>query len=482
MATGLFLGAGASYEIGMPLVWDLTAELKTWLTPEKLRDLNRGWRARHGGHSDEVIEKLASVLVLPDLHYESILGFLETQYRRPSSGRRQEYHDIYVWLVEMVYWILYLRHVNNVTHIERNLPFLDGIAKLAERNQPLWIFSLNHDLIIECLAARHSIPVNSGFTPATVTLPRRNDRGEKIGELCAEVLTSEELEKGTMPFLQPGQPGINLLKIHGALDVFTFRDGKDLLKLLPLEATPAGVIQTLRLANDELIYVEPRTPGGRIKATNEIAYADDTGEMQFLRRSLLAGAFKFDNRASQVLPMRMLDHFRVHINRVSELVCIGYGFGDFHINAVIREWLEFAADRRMEIVSPGAKQIPSFLLHVAPQVKLTAATASDYLDAVGGISRSRREQLEKRFAAWVREKGINTNAKDEIQAFVQQSQEDRIAKFVEKVKALPLRDGDVDLEELGMTRDEFIKQWSGEMGADVEDLLEAFLTSRQSSG
>jgi hypothetical protein len=76
MATGLFLGAGASYEVGMPLVWDLTAELKAWLTPDKLRELNRGWRAQRGGNSDEVIEKLASVLVLPELHYESILGFL----------------------------------------------------------------------------------------------------------------------------------------------------------------------------------------------------------------------------------------------------------------------------------------------------------------------------------------------------------------------------------------------------------------------
>lgn len=465
----------------MPLVWELTAELKAWLTSDKLRELNRGWRAWQGGHSDEVIEKLATVLVLPDLHYESILGFLETQFRRPSSPRPQEYHAIYAWLVEMVYWILYLRHVNNVTYIERNLPFFDGIAKLTERNHPLWIFSLNHDVIIECLAARHRIPVNSGFTPTIVTLPRRNELGAKIGELRAEVITGEELEEGAMPFLQPGKPGINLLKIHGALDVFTFRDGKDLLKLLPLEATPAGVIQTLRAANDELIFFEPRAPGGRAKATNEIAYANDGGEMHFLRRSLLAGAFKFDSRSSQVLPIRMLDHFKATINYVSDLACIGYGFGDVHINAVIREWLEFAADRRIEIVSPSAKQIPSFLLHVAPQVKLTAATASDYLDAAGGISRSRREQLEKRFVAWARPKGINFNPKDEFQSFVQQFQQDRIAKFVEKMKALPWREGDIDLEALGVTRDEFVKQWSGELGANVEDLLEAFLTRRQSN-
>jgi hypothetical protein len=45
-SVGLFLGAGASFELGMPLVWGLTAELKAWLTPAKLRELNESWRSR----------------------------------------------------------------------------------------------------------------------------------------------------------------------------------------------------------------------------------------------------------------------------------------------------------------------------------------------------------------------------------------------------------------------------------------------------
>jgi hypothetical protein len=34
--TGLFFGAGASYEAGMPLLWELTTEIKDWLTPAKI--------------------------------------------------------------------------------------------------------------------------------------------------------------------------------------------------------------------------------------------------------------------------------------------------------------------------------------------------------------------------------------------------------------------------------------------------------------
>ena len=180
---------------------------------------------------------------------------------------------------------------------------------LAEANTPLWIFSLNHDLIIEAIAARLAIPLHCGFSSATVTLPLRNRSGAQIGELRAATLTEHDLENRAMYFPNPLEPGIYLLKIHGALDVFTFNDGKDLLKLLPNDEGLAGVTAMLRAANENLIYPVPGMPGGKAKAINGIAYADHEGEMQFLRRSLLAGAFKFDAKASQVLPKSMLKHF-----------------------------------------------------------------------------------------------------------------------------------------------------------------------------
>jgi hypothetical protein len=69
--TGLFLGAGASYEAGMPLAWDLSTEIKDWLTADKLRELNAGWRLQGTGHCDAVIEDLISALERPHLHYEA---------------------------------------------------------------------------------------------------------------------------------------------------------------------------------------------------------------------------------------------------------------------------------------------------------------------------------------------------------------------------------------------------------------------------
>ncbi len=43
--TGLFLGACVSCEAGLPLVWELTDEIKKRLTPEKLQEFNQGQRS-----------------------------------------------------------------------------------------------------------------------------------------------------------------------------------------------------------------------------------------------------------------------------------------------------------------------------------------------------------------------------------------------------------------------------------------------------
>jgi hypothetical protein len=94
-----------------------------------------------------------------------------------------------------------------------------------------------------------------------------------------EVLTENQMRKG-LPFFQHGTSGINLVKLHGALDLFTVRDGKDVIKLIPLGGTADAPINSLIIANEVLPY---RPPNG-VYATNEIMYLDHAKEVQFLRR------------------------------------------------------------------------------------------------------------------------------------------------------------------------------------------------------
>lgn len=457
----------------MPLVWELTSEIKNWLTPDKLRSLNAGWRAQGTGFSDEVIEDLVLVLQMDKLHYENILGHLEVQLgRQPRLA--QEYAGLYAWMVELVYQLLYYRQVHNDEFFDKHLKFYEGIHSLVDRSSSLWVFSLNHDLIVEAIAAKFSIPIYSGFGAGIVKLPRRNATGEKIGEICAELLTKEDLEERAMYFPNPPARGIYLLKLHGALDIFTFNDGEDILKLLPNGSDVSAVTATLRAANEELIYLHPGAPGGRVRATNEIAYADDTGEMQFLRRSLLAGAHKFDDRRHQVLPKSMLKHFRANLNFVTKLICIGYSFGDQHVNQVLRDWLTSSASRHLEIVGPGVTSMPDFFRHMAPQVTLVDSGATDYLDIVAGINRTRCQRLEKQVTAICRQLGKKQSAKL-MSRFSETDLMRMRDRFVERLKSLPIKpDG---LPDIGTVEDAkaLAKTWNGEAEASREGILERLL-------
>ena len=403
--TGLLLGAGASVEAGMPLTWELTTELKGALPPDRVRAENAHARTLGLGFNDEVMEDLLSVLQRPEMHYEAVLGFLEAQINRKRT-LAQDYHGAYSWLISVVYGVLYLRQINQKPYLERMRPFYDGIAQLAVENTPLWVFSLNHDVVIEATAGRMQLPLYCGFDSANViALPRRDAQGRKLGELRAEVLTRQQFREGAMHFPNPPQSGIYLLKVHGALDQFTFNDGNDLLRLLPETSDLDGLQGALRAANEELFFPLPGAPGGKANTTNEIVYADERGEMQFLRRSLLAGAHKFDPRRQQVLPPDMLKHFKANLNFVSELVVVGYSFGDSHVNEALRDWLEFSDERALHIVDVIERGVPPFLLHLSPQVTAERASATEFFDRRAGIVRAAREALERRLAAATRKLG-----------------------------------------------------------------------------
>jgi hypothetical protein len=472
--TGLFLGAGFSYEVGMPLVMELTRDLKETLTPAKVKAFNKSWREQGTGFSDAVIDDYLAVMSRTDMHYESVLGYLETEQRR-SSSLRNEYHGIYAWFVECVSHILIRHHTLNTAYIELTLRYLDGFAQMAIGQKPFWVFSLNHDLVVECLATKHDIPVNSGFCSGEVALTMRGGTGEKTGYLRAESIKAEQFAKG-MPFFPPGTPGINLLKIHGALDVFTYNEtGEDVLKLLPLERSIAGVIGALRAANEELRNMGDGSVPYR--TTNEITYADDDGQIQYLRRSILAGAYKFDQRVSQVLPRAIFKIFKTYINYVSTLVCIGYGFGDIHVNQVLRDWLEFSVERRLEIVNPGMDEVPQFLRHVAPQVVVINTPASDYFDKAAGIVRTESDLLEKQLGAWIRKQPDKQQADREFTAFLNEYNQQVGLAFL---KTLASSQGDgVDSGSAAGSRG-ISDRVLNDTGCTRDACLKAFLDSRKS--
>jgi hypothetical protein len=397
-SVGFLLGAGASYELGMPLVWNLTGEFKGYFTPEHVRKLNAGWRTQGGGYDDFVIEATIALLREEELHYENILGYLQTVFRRPQQSLAEQYHGMYECMIEAVYLLLYHRQAKSLPFIRRGFTPYEGLASFARRPNPVWIFSLNHDLMIELLAQNFGIPLRDGFWPDKVlTIPRKSNVAP--APLQANILSEADLNNSNLHLFKPSESGINLLKLHGALDVFAFRDGLDLCRLCPVGQELNDRLDALRIINEEIGYLHG---GKKVRVINEIAYTDEVGEMQFLRRTLLAGAQKFNKRFSQTLPQSMLDIFRSHINFVSELYIIGYSFGDAHIDLVVRDWLEFSGDRTMVIVDPSRQRCPPQFAHLLPQIQIKSQTAAQFFASYRDKPMTMGDKLEQKIRATLR--------------------------------------------------------------------------------
>ena len=388
MLTGLLFGAGASYECGMPLVWELTKQIRDIATPQMLRKKNESSRRYGTAHPPHLVEYEIDIIRNPNMHYESVIGNLHLMYKRKGGyGDGQNYHGLATDLQEIVYWILYERHKRFSTMIEKQMRFFDGFNELAKNNSPFWVFSLNHDLLVECMAAYYDIPINCGFSEESC-LPLPENSGN-ITQLKTTVMPEAYLKTKGMPFFR-SQIGINLFKLHGSLDIFHFNDERDYLKLVPIRQNVSGVLESLFLANELLPYKFPLAP--EIRATNQIIYLDQHNKIQFLERSILTGAFKFSENWSNQGSLNLLNQFRSNLNYLSNLVVVGYGFGDSHVNSAIRQWLEFSENRHLRIIDPKRHEIPGELLHVAPQIALSRKSALEFFDEYAARPLSQAER------------------------------------------------------------------------------------------
>lgn len=370
----LFLGAGASYDCGMPLVSELTAEFKRWFTAEKIHSINQIQRRGGYGWSDATVAKLIMRVGNPRMHYENLIGSLEVEFSRERDvGRRQELHGLHAHLLQSIHGLLTERQIKNYAFAFAALDNFEGIKRLAEENRPLWVFSLNHDVMLEMLASKFSIPLKTGFH-GNESIRMSSGDGVHI-DLCFGRLSREAMQKNNYDYFKTGEYGINLIKLHGALDIFAQGDEMDYLKFIAPDGDALSYVKNIEtLAKIDLALGQRH----RVRAVNEHTYCDEMGVIQFLRNSLLSGSHKFSPRSTQIAPPEFLSLFSGCLNYAHELICVGYGFGDSHINEQMVEWLSFASDRRITIINPGFQDCPSRFAHLDEQVSVCSESASDY--------------------------------------------------------------------------------------------------------
>jgi len=88
-----------------------------------------------------------------------LLSEWEAQYiEGVGDARGPSYHSLYAWLAQVVSLALYRRQGIAPERVSRCLPTSQAWCPWSGTNAPLWVFSVNHDVLVECLAPTSAFP------------------------------------------------------------------------------------------------------------------------------------------------------------------------------------------------------------------------------------------------------------------------------------------------------------------------------------
>lgn len=196
---GLFLGAGASFEAGYPLITKLTSAI--------LQNLNT---PQFELVSNLVEEELGCTLDVeagyPNI--EMISDLLASCSIQLGAIHGEEYHKAALHIRNEI--VRVLQTVEN-PDLTQHIRLLEAFRRIKEgTTSPLWIFTTNYDLLIERAAAEAGIPLYDGFIGGAL----RYFQPSSLSWCHGTVLN----QYGRPQFELRTGPYINLIKLHGSID------------------------------------------------------------------------------------------------------------------------------------------------------------------------------------------------------------------------------------------------------------------------
>lgn len=357
----LFLGAGASYEVGMPLVWEFSNTLRE----NVLKRLDSNLFNFKG--DNEIKLEFISLLSDTDLHYEQVVTKLELLYLGLSTKptKRDIVRGVIIQLIECIQLLLLEEQNLTTKFLQERIKHYYGLSKFMNQDEPTYVFSLNHDVVFEEICSYFKIAIKDGF----FNTPR------KYGHIAPfSSISTKQLESGKLCLFPIGTQGVNLIKLHGSLDIFGVEDMEYFLKA---KGSGESVGSHIQAATDVEKHSQRISVRDQYRATNELCVEDSDGEIQFLRRSLLSGGHKFKNDISQIAPISFLNCFRDSLHYINEITVIGYSFGDEHINNILLDWVS-GESRNIRIYDPFIKTTPPIFKGLESNVTIENGGFTDF--------------------------------------------------------------------------------------------------------
>lgn len=384
MKKGLLLGAGFSYDLGMPLSSELTEIFLSFFHKDNILMYAKILSEKNPYGNDRpinfnaILEGLSIIIKFKQENcnnYEKILATI--QNLRENNNKTLSDKDSYSYLNSLFYsliWeILYQYQI-----ISYQLLFnknKNGYKKLEDifSENETWIFSLNHDLVIELLALEFNIPITYGDNE-TINFPLSNIHSEKLNFTYS---MRESYDNQILNFFKEIR-GINLVKLHGGLNEFGYKDNS-LMCNMNLNGLTANelIINFQKFKTMGFYYKYKKVP----HSGQDMFITNNDNEFDIISKSMLTGGNKYSNTSNIKKGEEKLKVFEKILSEINELTIIGYGFGDEHINFRLSNAMVVNKDLSIKIVEPLSINIPECLkqFNYNQRIKTAMCTATQWI-------------------------------------------------------------------------------------------------------
>lgn len=385
MKRGLLLGAGFSFDLGMPLAYELTEDFLNLYNEANVNRLALAMSAWQPYGKERPINKNAIIngwgLLLDykkskGTNYEAFLADLQNLkgVTNPTQSDRDSHEYLFVYFYDIIHTILSLYQTASYELIyEHNKQWFSKVDNLLS-DQETWVFSLNHDLYFEYLALDFHIPITYG-DDETITFPISNlDLRRQITLSC---MRREKVSVGHGGFYKNVR-GVNLVKLHGGLSELEYKD-RTLLCNLRLNKPSSHELADEFLLSKEMAYYR----GGRkIAGGKDRTITNMAGELDIISQSMLTGGRKYSQTSKIKEGEEKLKLFDDTLKGLDQLTIIGYGFRDEHINFRISNALLLNPGLSVVIVNPNIREIPDCIkqFDYDLRIKRAACGAAHWMD------------------------------------------------------------------------------------------------------
>jgi len=412
MRNGLLLGAGFSYDLGMPLAAELTEVFLNIFTDEMVKRMAMAMSLHQPYGADRPIapsaieagwESFLAYKKSGGRNYEAFLAEIEnkTGLGSPTQPERDSYHCLFDYFYRIIHTILDLyQEVSYAVLYGKNKDCFSALKTFLS-DEETWVLSLNHDLNFEFLALDFGIPVTYGddheleFPLSNLQLNRR----------IPFTYTERKGWSASHAGFLKGMRGFNLVKLHGGLSEFTYQDCSLLCNLRLNHSSSLQLAQSY-ISYRQMAFYENGEP---IVMGQDRAISDLAGRFDIISKSMLTGGRKYSGTSKVKEGEEKLQILDAVLAELDELTIIGYGFADEHINFRLSNAMLLNSKLRIMIVDPYRTETPLCLrqFDYDARVRRASASAPQWMEyrATGVWNQSQRKTLKdnEHFRAEIKE-------------------------------------------------------------------------------